>query len=295
MALKWQKQPGGTELLEEATRKIKNRFWSTEYRDAIGQPFGGWKIGQVAAFTYIHMGICRGKIGRVMIRTDGTPARDRERESNAAGLANLPEPFEARVDPDQAVDSFGDGILEWYEPIEIEILTAAAEVDEDGNARHRRELLTIPPGWAPLEIGSTQPSRTIYHFFDEGNVARWPYGHDWITLFIGLERPFVDASGMLRDRRFPGSTARTGRSPRPRRQQQGVIELPTTAGADGVSGGKPKTARELAEKIHDDLAECKKHGDPTASWYGWVELDDVRALVAAVLAEPLPHSKETSG
>lgn len=201
MADEWAAKPGGAELLDTTERQIKGNFWSQEYRDAIGQPFGGCTPGQVASFAYIHTAINRGQIGRVMIRTDGTPARDRERESNAAGLSNLPEPFSAWVDPKQSVDSFGDGILEWAEPIEIEVATGEFTINLDGTTGQKTKLITIDPGWAPLEIGSTQPSRTMLHFLDEEIVARWPYGHEWVTLFVGLDQPFMDAGKMLADRR----------------------------------------------------------------------------------------------
>ena len=40
------------------------------------------------------------------------------------------------------------------------------------------------PGWAPLEVGYTRPSRTLLHLTEFGAVARWPYGHDVITLLV---------------------------------------------------------------------------------------------------------------
>jgi len=48
-------------------------------------------------------------------------------------------------------------------------------------------------------------------------------------------------------------------------------------------------AREVAQRIADDLAETDKHSNPEYTWYGYVSLQDVRELVGLVLAEPLPQ------
>jgi hypothetical protein len=42
----------------------------------------------------------------------------------------------------------------------------------------------IQPGEAPLEIGSSLPSRTWLHLREDRAVARWPYGHDSFMLFV---------------------------------------------------------------------------------------------------------------
>jgi (2Fe-2S) ferredoxin len=50
-------------------------------------------------------------------------------------------------------------------------------------------------------------------------------------------------------------------------------------------------ARRIAERIAGGLAECEQHGDLASSWYGYVDLEDVRALVAAVLGGPFPQDR----
>jgi hypothetical protein len=48
-------------------------------------------------------------------------------------------------------------------------------------------------------------------------------------------------------------------------------------------------ARELAQRIANELAEADEYGNPEYTWYGYVSLADVRELVGLVLAEPLPQ------
>ena len=44
--------------------------------------------------------------------------------------------------------------------------------------------MDFEPTFMPLEIGHTNPETTVWHLAETGGIARWPYGHDKITLLL---------------------------------------------------------------------------------------------------------------
>ena len=89
----------------------------------------------------------------------------------------------------QNTSTYGDGMIRWTEPIEVSVATGLIEIAK-GEERPGPIALhyQVPPGEAPLEIGSSLPSRTMLHLLDGGKVARWPYRHSEFRLFINLSR-----------------------------------------------------------------------------------------------------------
>jgi hypothetical protein len=45
-------------------------------------------------------------------------------------------------------------------------------------------VVDYQPSSVPLEIGHTDPATTIWHLWEEGGVARWPYAHADITVLL---------------------------------------------------------------------------------------------------------------
>jgi len=183
--------PAGIKAFHTAHQGLRSGRWSHEYVDSIGQhgvrARSSWPMEQVAAFAEVHGMIARGTVAMVPVGTDGPPNRDDQREANAAALADLPDPFTAYVNPTQN-GADADGFLSWSEPIEVSLATGLIERDVDGSTRPYSVHYRIPAGTAPLEIGSSLPSRTWLHLVLEGgSVARWPYGHDCIRLFVNLD------------------------------------------------------------------------------------------------------------
>jgi hypothetical protein len=167
------KDPYWVDVLAQVTEGIKDGSYTADYIDPIGQPGRGWKPEQVWAFTKIHALSQAGRLARVTLRIGDTPHADSRREQNAAALSNLRDSFVAHVDMHQhGADS--DGYLEWTDPIVLR---------SPGMPR-----LSIPAGQLPLEIGTTMASRTQLHLYMHGGVARWPYGHDAVTLLIQVPR-----------------------------------------------------------------------------------------------------------
>jgi hypothetical protein len=179
--------PEGAAALHLVSQGLRNGDWDDGlgYVDAIGQlgnrSHSSWPMEQIAAFAAVHGMIHTGAVAMVPVATRGTPRPDKDREANAGALSSLPHPFTAAVDMDQRTAEC-DGMVYWSEPIEVSVATEIIEDDRPLSLHYM-----LPPGSAPLEIGSSQPSRTWLHLvLDGGAVARWPYGHSCFRLLINL-------------------------------------------------------------------------------------------------------------
>ena len=178
--------PDGARALQVYVAGIRDDRWDDFYRESIHQHH--WRehfpLEQIAAFAHAHSDIMGGHVAKVQITTFGaTAARDAERAANAKALAELPRPFVAEVDLSQnCADS--DGRLRWVEPIQVEVSTGVPYSDPCGREQPLIAVRTIEPGSVPLEIGTTFASNTLFHFRRDRGVARWPYDHDRIYLFV---------------------------------------------------------------------------------------------------------------
>ncbi|MGW4469678.1 hypothetical protein ACWENQ_08395 [Nonomuraea sp. NPDC004354] len=196
--------PGASRTLAETRRRFKlpsghpNAF-DEDYAAAIGQIFRSspsiWPMEQVAAFVAVHTKICAGEILQVLISAegmDGGPLADSRRSDNEAKLRYLPVPFQAKVDLQQHGADY-DGTLKWDQAIKMDGASGCVFIDNCCNAVKQpiSTISTVAPGWAPLEIGATTPSRTLLHLLQEGAVARWPYGADHIRLLVHRNGPVV--------------------------------------------------------------------------------------------------------
>jgi len=178
--------PDGARALQVYVAGLREDRWDADYLDAIHQQhFGGrWPMEQIAAFAHMHSDLMSGHVAHVQLTTFGaTPGPDRERQANATALAELPRPFIADVDLTQhGADQ--DGRLRWVEPIQMELSTGVPWTDPVGHTQPLNKIVTIDPGSVPLEIGTTKASNTLLHCRIHGGVARWPYEHDRIDLFV---------------------------------------------------------------------------------------------------------------
>ena len=148
-----------------------------------GRGIAGLAPEQMLMTMFTHVDVCRGDILRTKVRAASDPSGDRFREENARALADLPHPFTAYVSESQHGGDC-DGWLEWSEPVEASVCTEETFVDVSGRSGNVQVITTVEPMRVPLEIGSTLPSRTRLHMVESHGVARWPYGHDWVYVWV---------------------------------------------------------------------------------------------------------------
>jgi len=178
---------GGLETLADYRHGLRDRRWPDAYVDAIGQVFrcrpASWPAEQIAAFAVVHGWITTGRIAVVTIKGASGPGADACREDNAAELAELPKPFRADLNMTQNCAD-DDGTMTWDEPVMANVAGS---------------LALIPPATVPvpLEVGTSDPSRTFLHVFQEGGVARWAYGQHEIWILVNLG----DRSGTVLSKR----------------------------------------------------------------------------------------------
>lgn len=164
--------------------------FGTGYADSLGSSSRfspkQWPFHQHAAFLKIHALIGAGDIAYTVISTGGSPSQDAAREENAKKLDHTYGPFQAKLNMSQNHADM-DGKLVWREPLSIHRPTG--EFFYDNQCRDAAQSIlyrpaTRSPGWAPLEVGDSWPSRTLLHLWQFGAVARWPYGSEVIWLFL---------------------------------------------------------------------------------------------------------------
>lgn len=166
----------------------------TGYADALGSSSRyaprKWPLYQHAAFAQIHALIGAGDVAYTYISTGGRPGPDSDRTGNARKLEDTVAPFRAELDMQQN-GADADGVLRWDVPLKISRSTGA-HFFPSACRTGEYSLVTYPtvrePGSAPLEVGDSWPSRTLLHLWEDGAVARWPYGSELIWLFVNYAR-----------------------------------------------------------------------------------------------------------
>jgi hypothetical protein len=169
----------GRALLASYRNMIEDRT-GIEYTNAIGQPYGGWTDGQVAAYSRVHYLVATGKVAKLRIPVEASPGRDADREGNQRRLTEgLPDEFNAEIYEGNSHD--GDALLSWPHD------SVMPWIDGYGIESERR--LCEWTNTAPLEIGYTDASRTLLHLGEGGIVARWPYGSEdiWLLFYESMQ------------------------------------------------------------------------------------------------------------
>jgi hypothetical protein len=178
---------------------IKDGRWNSDgLHEALGQPFGGWKPGQVLAMSYLIDYVASGRVARCKVEVGQEPSFDSHRALNAFALDEVAAPFTAELDVEQN-NGDSDGSVSWSTPI-----TLNRGLDGD--------VATVgPQEHVPLEVGSTCASRTWLHLFEGGSVARWPYGQKWMWVFVGMPGPLDFVTELRRplDEFYYGLAGRT--------------------------------------------------------------------------------------
>lgn len=187
---RFMKTPYGGPLLMDVLDGFRNGRWPDWYVETIGQDWQSnhptaWPMEQVHAFFVVNDWIQRGAVAVVDIEVGAEPEHDHRRKDNQAAINGLGAPYIGTVDQDQHCGD-GDGSLEWAEPIAVSWLVPPGEWNDKDTLDWAVGRIRAG-GWAPLEIGSTKPSVTAFRLGESRALARWPYGHKTIRLFVCTE------------------------------------------------------------------------------------------------------------
>lgn len=168
---------------------LREDTFEPELVNAIFQEWGRNRIDLYDAylFSQIWTGLCYGEILWTTIEVGDTPLADRNHDDNNAILQSLQAKIWGKTNSLNQMthakakfsaffiggNDIGDGYFEWHMPLSVGIVSPF---------KGRREI-EIPPGRAPLEIGYTSVSTTMYHLNLERCLARWPYESKLIHVF----------------------------------------------------------------------------------------------------------------
>jgi hypothetical protein len=180
---------GGTAMVDTMER-LQNGHWPEWYVETICQPWKTnpghtWPMEQVYAFMVIDDWIQRGALAVVDIEVGEEPHRDSDRRGNQAALDGLDVRYTATVDQTQhCADS--DGTFAWNDRLSVSVRVEPGEWSKSSDSAWLDAVVTKADE-APLEIGSTTASATAFHLAETRALARWPYGHRSIRLFLDAE------------------------------------------------------------------------------------------------------------
>lgn len=180
--------PAAASALAQARRHLRGGVVEAEAVERIGQTHKGpskWWPSQAAAYLRIFTGLTSGEFAQVLIPVGSAPGLDSERQANQTALDALHPAFRASVDTAQD-HADADGQVSWGASITVDQSTGVG-VPEAAGVRPGTRPAVVPSGGVPLEIGYTMPSRTLHHLLLNGGVARWPYHHHHLCLFVNLQ------------------------------------------------------------------------------------------------------------
>lgn len=198
--------PVGGAVLAKMMDDLQSGHWPAWYVDTICQPSrthtaGAWPMEQIYAFMFVDDWIQRGALAVVDIEVGQEPHRDSQRIANQEALDAIKGPYVAIVDQDQHCGD-GDGTLTWTGQISISFRADPGEWNGTASTAWVDGAVT-KVAHAPLEIGSTLASTTVFRLGESRALARWPYGSKSIRLFLDTDifRPVaLDRDG--RERTF---------------------------------------------------------------------------------------------
>jgi hypothetical protein len=155
--------------------RLKKGEFSREIVDVVLQKEDGeYNIYDAYGVGSMYASLQRGEAAVTFLDVPDVPRRDRNRDENDRILKHVRRSFTA--------DFYGgpgdeDGFVDWQDG---EIFFTVAD--------EKQEALRLKAGTVPLEVGTTEVSRTLLHLVQELGLARWPYGHKVVHV-IKMIRP----------------------------------------------------------------------------------------------------------
>lgn len=162
--------------LAEKKRQVKQGLFPIGLVECVFQ-YNHWAIREhlydYHVWIDLYMAIrVYGTISVFNIPLGKTPHADRNQDWNNEELASLPQPFTGYFEG--GPNSGNDGYIKWSRPIHSVVCT-----QESGGL-----WVLIDTGVAALEVGSYSAGRfKEWMVCGGGSLARWPYDHDYITVF----------------------------------------------------------------------------------------------------------------
>ena len=153
-------------VLETEKRIVRDQNMSSIFgqywRDDLIKP------AQIYQYAKINYWMQTGLLTIVTIPLGNEPSADSEIAEMNEKLQSLPHGVTAKF-----YGGLGDsdGYIEWSVPLKLNLITETGE--------YRK---TLGPGYAQLEVGFTSYTRSFWHLFETGVLARWPYDHKNIYL-----------------------------------------------------------------------------------------------------------------
>ena len=192
---KMSKEPAWAFLTAEVCTRLNTNYYDPRHVDVIMQLHRGlFDLYDAFAFLQVHALIGNGTFVIADIPVGREPSPDKSIQRNRTLLGGLDKRFKAEF---RGGLSDSDGFLHWHDDLYL------TDVDDDGSIKRFR----IPARRVPLEVGYTKGSRTLTHLTQETALARWPYGHDEIRLFVAADSLEIVSMG------FPENTDRQRLAP----------------------------------------------------------------------------------
>ena len=171
------------ECLFDYQQKLHAGFFSQSYVDAVLQKWNrrGYDIHDAYAFCQVHRQLCSGSIASTRVYIGATPRADKEiAYNNSVVRGNENSLFFGEFWGALADD---DGYITWSKPLEFEVTKCSLTDDTI-----ERSSVLIEPRRLPLEVGTTEGSRTMVHLAFEGGLARWPYGSEELYVYVVIDK-----------------------------------------------------------------------------------------------------------
>ena len=162
-------------LMEIVRRRLRDDFYPEWFVEACFQHWWGTTPAELWAFSQLWMWRVAGELCICRVSVGSEPGPDHDKVGNQQKLTTgLPQDFLAEVR--NGPGGGNDGEFVWNR--ELQLTRTTLQPDESDKV----ELWPYAIGWSPLEIGYTKVERTLLHLYQEGTVARWPYGSKQVVL-----------------------------------------------------------------------------------------------------------------
>jgi hypothetical protein len=164
-------------IAADTSVKLRQRYYSREVVDALGQYFMSPPLHEVFSFLQLWTHLHTGEVAAVRLYMGQTPFADSNIEANNAALQKIEKCSGIRCRAEfWGGLSDSDGFIQVEEPIELS--TISLEIPN----------VTIEHGGAdslsfPLEVGYQAWSKSLVTLRQVGLLARWPYDSKDLWLF----------------------------------------------------------------------------------------------------------------